>query len=265
MKKYLISFLLILLIILPSCGGSDDKDEIGTTWLAGVKIKFNFDQDKLTLINHNNTVIRCTIINLTRNSILAGDIITWPGSHDNKNNLQFKKGDLVEVKVWQGPASVFEGNFLGIDADFIGHAVLKKDNIPMSLVSTTESYLVQLPTINGAVCDLSGQYTFGDQLDQTSNSLYCDNASSNLLQIKLYVLRPNATGYETDFEIADIFVLFQDIKKLSHSYGIPEAIAIQVNSFDPTNNDFIIQEQWGCILDISTSQCDEITSPITLP
>ncbi len=257
MKK-LISVFLIICCFSACDDDSSNEEQVGIANFAGIELRFLFDLDKIQLINHNNTVIRCTVTNLTNNSILVGDIITWPGSTDNKENLEFSEGDEIEIKVWQGPASVFWGNILGLSADYIGQATLQEGDITVTYSGADIGWIVQLPTINGGQCNLAGQYSTIDVYDQIGNNLYCDNLSSDWLDIKLYVLRPVADGYEADFEIASMLVYYEDVTQISYAYDVPEDIALKITT--------ISQEQiYGCSLNISTQTCTKITDPITLP
>ena len=264
MKK-LISVLLVILCFSACADDSDDQEVqqqtnhiVGTAHFAGIELRFIFDLNKIQLINHNNTVIRCTVKDLTNNSILVGDIITWPGSTDNKENLVFANGDQVEISVWQGPASVFWGNILGLSADYIGQATLQEGNITVTYSGADIGWLVNLPATNGGQCTLAGQYSTADIYDQVGNNLYCDNISSDWLDIKLYVLRPVVGGYEADFEIASMLVLFEDVTQITYEYDVPDDIALKITTISKT-------EIYGCILNIANQTCAEITDPITLP
>jgi len=265
MKKiFLLLFLVNLLVFNFACDNAEEES-IGIARLAGVNFVFDFDEKKLTLINRNNTVIRATVYNLSNNSVLSGDIITWPGSEDNKYNLSFKKGHKVEIRIWQGPASVFWGNFLGIEPDFIGQAVLREGKIAVVLTGHKTGWHVQLPITNGGQCHLAGQYAPSDIYDQSGNNLYCDNLSVNWLYVELFVLRPAPSGYEADFKIASFWVYFEDIKKISYSYNIPEPLALRITSYDPYSETFETIRIYGFFLDIASQSQNEITSEITLP
>ena len=264
MKKTSIIVLLICLLLVISCGS--DHESKGTAYFGGVEIVFDFDNKKITLNNHNNTVVKVNIQNLSNGSVLSADIITWPGSSDNKENLIFNKGELVEIKIWQGYASVFYGNILASQPDYIGQATLSEGTIIVYPTSNQISYVIPLPITNGAFCELSGQYNPNNPLDQASNLLFCKNVSTDLIEVQLYLLKPALpTGYEADFEIGSMWVYWEDATDLGIIYNIPEALALQVTSYDLLDNDFKRTEIFGFLLNISTNSYSQISTPITLP
>jgi hypothetical protein len=263
-KKINLIAMLICLLLTISC--SSNHESKGTAYFGGVEIVFDFDNEKITLNNYNNTVVKVNIQNLSNGSVLAADLITWPGSADNKENLIFHQNDLVEIKVWQGYTSVFYGDFFGREADFVGQATLTEDTIIVYPTTNFVSYSISLPVTNGANCELAGQYNPSDSLDQRSNSLYCQNISSDLIAVQLYMLKPALpSGYEADFELAAFLVYWEDAKAIDLSYDQPEALALKVSSFNALNNSFVKVETFGFLLDISTKTYSQITSPIILP
>lgn len=263
MKKTII-FALICLVFAISCHSNHESK--GAAYFGGVEIVFDFNDKKITLNNYNNTVVKVNIVNLSNGSVLSDDIITWLGSSDNKEDLIFHKEDLVEIKIWQGYTSVFYGNILGREPDFIGQATLTEDTIIVLATSNQITYAINLPVTNGAYCELSGQYNPTDLLDQSSSILYCQNLSADLINVQLYLLKPALpTGYEADFEIVSFWVYWEDATDLAFVYNIPEALALQVTSYDPLDNDFKKTEIFGFMLNIAASAYNQISDPITLP
>src|SRR4030042_5298567 len=104
MKKTSTIIVLICLSLTISC--HPNHDSRGAAYLGCVEIIFDFNDEKLTLNNYNNTVVKVNIVNLSNGAVLSDDIITWPGSSDIKDEILFNKGELVEIKIWQGYTSV---------------------------------------------------------------------------------------------------------------------------------------------------------------
>lgn len=265
MKKIIMALLSVILISGLGCGNKDDEEKIGHAKYGGVEFRFNFNNKHIEVINRNDTLVFVRIYDFNNFTILFEKLVS---EHDHKKkecDTKFKRGETFEIKIWRGYASALYGYIIGQGADFTGQGVFKDGHIKITPMTNVHGWEVKLPQVNGSQCYLSGQYDKNNFSWQYNNSLYCQNESSDLLFVELYLLKPTGNGYETDFELAEFWVYAEDMKRINYAYKTQDALALRVTSYDIDNNNFIDESIFGFWLYVADKEIESINGPITLP
>ncbi|MBD3359954.1 MAG: hypothetical protein GF365_04585 [Candidatus Buchananbacteria bacterium] len=273
MKK--INLLFTLLIILTACGPQEVERESpthpkGTVEFAGIEFQFNFYLNEIKMTNHNNDPVKVKMINLTTNATLINDLITWPGNTQVRRDLSFGQGEEIEIQIWQGYSSVWDGNINNRAPDFQGTGTLNQGQIKISNFTNKWGYQIDLPIVNGAECAVMGQYVVDDPNVQTNNLLYCERVGSDTLQIELYLLQPaTGGGYEDDFELTSFWMVAQlgeDLEngQISINFSLNTPLALRVITYDPFDNTQKNSDIYGFKLDVVAKTYTEIIDPITI-
>jgi len=275
--KHAIIFLTLILSLLISCENDQEIDVhnanhlIGYTTYAGVEFNFNFNTTEISMTNLNDTVIKVKILNLTNNSILVNDLITFAGNTNIIHKANFFISSNIEIQIWRGTSSVYHGSIYDRSADFIGQGTLNEGYINITNSSDKIGYLVYLPVLNGAVCELSGLYYTSNPALQENNMLYCQRISSDTMQIELYKLKPAVTeGYQAEYELASGWIMAQlgeanEIAQINWDFNYNEPLALRVTSYDPFDNSWKNQTVYGFKLNVANESQIEILETITLP
>ncbi len=277
MNKKLLYLWLILLLFLSNCYfGPDEVDtkplpkRTGKASLANVDFIFTFNQHDLEFTNQNIEVVKVQLFNKTTNATLVNELITFPLNTNSFDSLDFEDGDLVEFKVWQGMISVWYGYVHGFDPDFDGVGILAEGTIDITEITNKVSYEILLETINGANCQFNGRYLIANPADQSNNTFFCQNISSDPIRVELFVLQPRiGGGYQSKFQLASFWIAFQDAKDItavSYDYGAYEPLAIRVTSYDPFNtSQQKKREAKGIYLSVGANNYTPIYNTIYLP
>ncbi len=275
MKNLNLFFTFFLLIMLASCGPQEVEKESpnharGSTEFAGVEFQFNFYLNEIKMINHNNDPIKVKMTNLTTNSTLINDLITWPGNTQVRRDLSFGQDEEIEIQIWQGYSAVWDGNINNRAPDFQGTGTLTQGQIIINNSTNKWGYQIDLPIVNGAECAIMGQYVVDEPDIQTNNLLYCERITSDTVRVELYLLRPAAGGgYEDDFELTSFWLIAQlgeDLEngEISLNFTLTTPLALRVISYDPFDNTQKNSDVWGFTLDVVGETYTEITVPITI-
>jgi hypothetical protein len=275
MKKLNLFFTLLLLILLAACGPQEVEKESpahpkGTTEFAGVEFQFNFYLNEIKMINHNNDPVKVKMLNLTTNSTLINDLVTWPGNTQVRRNLSFGQGEEIEIQIWQGYSGIWDGNINDRASDFQGTGTLTQGQIIIDNSTNKWGYQIDLPIVNGAECAIMGQYIVNDPDIQTNNLLYCERVGSDTIRVELYLLQPAiGAGYKDDFELTSFWMVAQlgeDLEngQISINFTLTTPLALRVITYDPFDNTQKNSDIYGLQLDVVAETHTEITDSITI-
>ncbi|MCX6744885.1 MAG: hypothetical protein NTX82_05155 [Candidatus Parcubacteria bacterium] len=238
------------------------------TSLAGVDFDFTLENGEISFTNNNDVVVKVDLFNKTTNTYLVKELVTLPLNTDTAYMRDVDEGDLLEFKVWRGVVSVYYANIHGTEPDFQGQGQIIEGEFELVNTSTKNTYQILVGTINGAACQFDGRYAENNPLDQSNNSFFCENLSSDPIRVEVYTLKlRNGGGYEANFQLCTFWIALQNYEDITFlDYDFPDNVplAIRVTSFDPLNH-WKTSDIKGLTLSVPNQNYTPIYSPIYLP
>ncbi len=238
--------------------------------LAGVDFDFTLENGLISFTNNNDVVVKVDLFNKTTNTYLVRELITLPYNTNSVYSRDLEEGDMLEFKIWRGIVSVYYANVHGTEPDFQGQGMVVEGEFEIINTSTRNTYQIPVGIINGAACQFDGRYAENNPLDQSNNSFYCENLSSDPIRVEVYALKlRNGGGYEASFQLCTFWIALQnyeDIAFLDYDFPDNQPLAIRVTAFDPLNlNHWKTSDTKGLTLSVTNQNYTPIYSPIYLP